>query len=231
MDIYKKDKALSLLLVLSGVFIASLVACNLIFKKFFSYFQSESSDLNLVVSVGIIAYPVTFLVTDLISELYGKKTASKVVLSGVVVSVLVLVLVMISDHVTAVSFSPVNDSEFSAVFGNTGAAITSSMLAYLIAQFIDVRIYHFWKTRTQGKKLWLRNNFSTIPSQLIDTAVVLLVLCQAGEIAWSNFLPFLGAGFLFKVIIALLDTPILYAVVYWARGYFGLKENEEIDFA
>jgi hypothetical protein len=169
------------------------------------------------------------LVTDLISELYGRKLANQVVFSGVVVSIFVLVLITISDQVSAVSFSPVDDGLFHQVFGNSGAAITSSMIAYLIAQFIDVRIFHFWKKLTNGKMLWLRNNFSTIPSQLIDTAVVLLVLCQAGEIGWENFWPFLGAGFLFKVIVAVLDTPILYGAVYWARRYFGLKENEEIS--
>lgn len=189
----------------------------------------ESGDLNLVVSVGIIAYPVTFLVTDLISELYGKKRANQVVVSGVIVSVFVLVLITISEKVTAVEFSPVNDEVFTHVFGNTGAAITSSMIAYLIAQFIDVRIFHFWKKRTKGKHLWLRNNLSTIPSQLIDTSVVLFVLCQAGEIGWESFFPFLMAGFLFKVGVALLDTPILYIIVYWARRHFNLEENQEIS--
>ena len=229
MDKTKKERAFQLFLMLSGVFVASLVACNLIFKKFFSYYQSADTDINMVVSVGIIAYPITFLVTDLISELYGRKLANQVVCSGVIVSLFVLVLITISDQLSAVSFSPVDDGLFHQVFGNSGAAITSSMIAYLIAQFIDVRIFHFWKKLTNGKMLWLRNNFSTIPSQLIDTAVVLLVLCQAGEIGRENFWPFLGAGFLFKVIVAVLDTPILYGLVYWARRYFGLKENEEIS--
>lgn len=228
MDKVKKEQGFQLFIILSGIFIASLVSCNLIFKKFFSYYYVEQFDFSMVVSVGIIAYPITFLATDLISELFGRKRANQVVISGVVVSLFVLLLVTLSDYVSAMSFSPVSDEVFTQVFGNTGAAITSSMIAYLIAQFIDVRIFHFWKTKTKGRHLWLRNNFSTIPSQLIDTAVVLLVLCQAGEIGWENFAPFLLAGFVFKVIVALLDTPILYVIVYWARKHFGLKENEEI---
>ncbi len=231
MDAKKKEQAVQLFLILSGVFISSLVACNLIFKKFFSYYSSQTDDFSLVVSVGIIAYPVTFLATDLISELFGRRRANQVVLSGVIVSLFILGLVTISNHVNAIDGSPVGDELFSQVFGNTGAAITSSMLAYLIAQFIDVRIFHFWKRLTKGKMLWLRNNFSTIPSQLIDTSVVLLVLCQAGEIEWVNFWPYLWAGFLFKVVVALLDTPILYAVVYWAKAHFGLKENQEIPLS
>ena len=184
----------------------------------------------MVVSVGIIAYPVTFLATDLISELFGRKRANQVVISGVIVSLFVLGLVTISDHVSAMSFSPVDDQTFTEVFGNSGAAITSSMMAYLIAQFIDVRVFHYIKKRTNGRMLWLRNNLSTITSQLIDTAVVLLVLCQAEEIAWSNFWPFLLAGFIFKVIAALLDTPILYLIVHWARGHFNLEPHQEIEF-
>ncbi|MFK7757122.1 MAG: queuosine precursor transporter [Flavobacteriales bacterium] len=230
MDNKKKDAAILLFTILSGIFIASLVACNLIFKKFFSYTYIESQDFYMVVSVGIIAYPVTFLATDLISELFGKKRANQVVVSGVVVSLLVLLLVTISDYVSAVSFSPVNDETFSHVFGNTGAAITSSMMAYLIAQFIDVRVFHFIKRRTNGRMLWLRNNVSTITSQLIDTSVVLAVLCQAGELAWKDFGALLLAGFIFKVVVALLDTPIIYAVVGWARTYFSIEPFEEIEF-
>jgi uncharacterized integral membrane protein (TIGR00697 family) len=118
---------------------------------------------------------------------------------------------------------------FSRIFGNTIVAVFSSMMAYLLAQFVDIQIYHFWKRVTRGRHLWLRNNFSTFSSQLIDTSAVVFLLCVFGEIQWDRFGGLVLSGFLFKAMIALLDTPVLYALVYWARSYFGLEVNEEID--
>jgi len=103
------------------------------------------------------------------------------------------------------------------------------MLAYLFAQFIDIRIFHFWKRKTKGKHLWLRNNFSTFSSQFIDTLTVVTLLCSFGVLPWSLFSTLLISGFLFKIIIALLDTPILYFIVYLFRRRFNLKVGEEIN--
>ena len=103
------------------------------------------------------------------------------------------------------------------------------MLAYLLAQFIDIRVFHFWKKLTNGKHLWLRNNASTFSSQLVDTATVLVLLCLAGGIAWDKFWVLLLNGFLFKVIMALIDTPILYVVINLIRKRFKLQVGEEIE--
>ena len=103
------------------------------------------------------------------------------------------------------------------------------MAAYLLAQFIDVRIFHFWKHLTHGKHLWLRNNLSTIPSQVVDTATVLMLLCAVGEIGWERFGALLLNGVLFKSLVAAADTPLVYACVGWMRRRFGLAEGQEID--
>ena len=159
-------------LILTGIFIASLVASNLIFQKFFTW---NFLGINFELSVGIIAYPVTFLVTDLISELYGQKRANQVVVSGVFASVFTTLLVLISVNATAVQWSPIDSVTFSKVFGLTGPAFFASMVAYLTAQLIDVRIFHFWKRLTKGKHIWLRNNDSTMFSQLVDTMSLILI--------------------------------------------------------
>ena len=101
------------------------------------------------------------------------------------------------------------------------------MIAYLTAQFIDIRVFHFWKNLTKGKHLWLRNNGSTIVSQLVDTATVLLLLCFAGAIEWSRFWILLENGFLFKVIVAIIDTPIIYAVIYALKGKIDIAPYQE----
>ncbi|MDA0753212.1 MAG: queuosine precursor transporter [Candidatus Marinimicrobia bacterium] len=203
-----------LYLIFAGIFIASLVACNLIFQKFFTW---NFLGLTFELSVGIIAYPVTFLVTDLISELYGKKRANQVVISGFCASVFTTLLIFISMNATAAEWSPVDSSTFNKVFGLSAPAFLASMMAYLTAQFIDVRIFHFWKRVTKGKHLWLRNNASTMFSQLVDTSMVLLILCSAGAISWERFGSLLLMGWLFKVIVALIDTPIIYFLLWILR--------------
>lgn len=228
-----KDKVLAqrLYLILGLLFITSLVVSNLIFKKFFYYYPFDFSIFGVKlfeISVGILPYPITFLITDLISEIYGKKKANEVVVGGIFASFFAMGIIYVANAAPATDWSPVSDNLFSTVFGSTAIAVLASMLAYLFAQFVDIQIYHFWKKLTQGKHLWLRNNCSTFLSQFIDTATVLLLLCSFGEIDWDLFCGLLLAGFLFKVIIAALDTPFLYLGVYYFRKRFKLNVNEEI---
>ena len=213
-------------LILAGIFIASLVSCNLIFQKFFTW--SPFGIYTFEISVGILPYPITFLVTDLISELYGQKKADQVVISGLIASVFIMVVVLIANAVPSTPWSPVSDDLFQKVFGLQGFAVFASMVAYLSAQFIDVRIFHFWKKLTKGKHLWLRNNGSTVVSQFVDTAAVLVLLCATGAIEWERFLPLLENGFLFKVLVALIDTPIIYAVIYALKGKIDIAHYDEV---
>ena len=229
-----KDTILArrLYLILGLLFITSLVVSNLIFKKFFYYYPFELSiwDIKLFeISVGILPYPITFLITDLISEIYGKRKANEVVVGGIFASFFAMAIIYIANAVPATDWSPVSDELVSNVFGSTAIAVMASMMAYLFAQFVDIQIYHYWKRITKGKHLWFRNNCSTFLSQFVDTATVLLLLCFFGEIDWSLFSGLLLAGFLFKVIIAALDTPFLYLGVFIFRRRFGLKINQEIE--
>ncbi len=229
-----KDKlaAQRIYLLLGSLFVTSLVVSNLIFQKFFYWypFNIEIFGTKLFeISVGILPYPITFLITDLISEIYGKKKANQIVVAGIFASFFSLLIVYVSNTVPATSWSPVGDDMFSTVFGNTAIAVFASMMAYLLAQFIDIQIFHFWKRLTKGKHLWLRNNFSTFLSQFVDTFTILILLCSFNIIDWSRFSGLLIAGFLFKVMIAIFDTPFLYLGVYLFRKRFKLKMNEEIS--
>jgi len=239
----RKGAALNLYLVLAALFIAALVGGNLMFQKFFfwsplGYFAESAqpdtlwhqlTHFTFEISVGIIPYPATFLITDLISEIYGRKRANRVVVAGLIATVFVFLMVLLSNIAPATSWSPVSDVQFENVFGLTGVAVTASMAAYLLAQFVDIRIFHFWKKLTKGRHLWLRNNFSTMTSQLVDTAAVLGLLCIFGAIEWSLFWMLLFNGFLFKVLVALIDTPLFYATSWGIRRYFGLQLGEEIS--
>ena len=229
----EKDRAFAdtLYLFLAALFITSLVVSNLIFQKFFVWQPIDIAFFGVPLfelSVGILPYPITFLITDLISEIYGKKKANRVVVAGIFASFFSMGILLMADIVPTSPNSPIDSSTFDAVFSLSPLAVLASMLAYLFAQFIDVRLYHFWKELTQGRMLWLRNNFSTFTSQLIDTLTVILLLCIFDVIPWHLFWGLLVSGFVFKVLVAAIDTPFLYLLVALFRKRFGLAINEEI---
>mgnify|MGYP001556081700 CR=1 FL=1 len=221
-----KSEAFVIYLILGSMFIAALVASNLIFQKFF--YWEPFGWYRFELSVGILPYPITFLITDVISEIYGRKKANQVVVAGIFASAFSMAIILIANYVPAIANSPVDNELFTKVFGLSPIAVLASMLAYLFAQFIDIRIFHFWKRKTKGRHLWLRNNFSTFSSQFIDTFTVVFLLCSFQVLPWSMFSGLLISGFLFKILIALLDTPILYGIVYLFRKRFKLRTGEEI---
>ncbi len=224
-----KNKAESIYMILSALFITSLVTSNLIFQKFFHWDAFGLYSFEL--SVGIIAYPITFLITDVISEIYGKKRAQGVVTAGIFAGFFALLIVIVSTESTATLWSPIDDATFKQVFGFTYIAVGASLAAYLLAQYLDVQVFHFWKKLTDGRHLWLRNNFSTITSQLADTASILLLLCSFGVIEWSLFWTLFISSYIFKVLVALFDTPIVYALVFFMRKQFDLKSpHDNLDF-
>lgn len=225
--------AFRIYLYLGALFITSLVVSNLIFQKFF--FWRPFGDIMVFgaplfeISVGILPYPITFLITDLISEIFGKKKANQVVTAGIFASVFSMGIIFVANAVPAIPSSPIGDDTFTEVFGLSPLGVLASMLAYLFAQYIDISIYHFWKRITKGRYLWLRNNFSTFTSQFVDTFTVVGLLCIFGVLPWSMFYGLVISGFLFKIFIALLDTPLLYLFVYLLRKRFNLKLGEEIS--
>lgn len=226
----QRAQAETLYLILAALFITSLVTSNMIFQKFFHWNPFGIYDFQL--SVGIIAYPVTFLITDVISEVYGQERANKVVLAGVFASAFALIIVVVSNQAPATSWSPLSDKEFSKAFTFTYLAVAASLAAYLLAQFLDVQIFHFWKRQTKGKHLWLRNNFSTFSSQFVDTLTVLTLLCSFGVVEWKYFGMLMANGFMFKVIFALCDTPFVYLAVFGLKRHFGLKgHGTELNLA
>ncbi len=225
----QREQAEVLYLILAGLFITSLVTSNLIFQKFFTWNPFGLYEFQL--SVGIIAYPVTFLITDVISEVFGQRRAHRVVIAGAFASAFALLIIIITSKAQATEWSPLSNQEFNKVFSYTYVAVAASLAAYLLAQFLDVQIFHFLKKVTKGKHLWLRNNFSTFASQLVDTFTIILLLCIFEVLDWSLFVPLVINGFLFKVIFAVLDTPVAYALVYGLRRHFGLKgHGAEIPF-
>lgn len=233
MTLKDRNLAQRIYLYLGALFITSLVVSNLIFQKFF--YWNPFGDFTIFgvslfeVSVGILPYPITFLITDLISEIYGRKMANQIVTAGIFASFFSMGIILLAEVAPAIPSSPINDETFTHVFALSPIAVLASMIAYLLAQYVDVAIYHFWKKLTKGKYLWLRNNFSTFLSQFLDTFTVVGLLCVFKVLPWNLFFGLVVSGFIFKIFIAFFDTPFLYFFVYIMRKRFNLKPNEELD--
>lgn len=237
----KKDhRRDALFLTLSGIFLTSLVLGNVIgTTKFVTIFSLElpswledltpdlirnGSIYTMSVPAGVVAYPFTFLATDLISELFGRKRAQMLVWVGFGMNVFMLLLMSINHWLpNSVGVSgglDLFEGVYQFMVGNTIA----SMIAYLIAQSVDVRLYHFWKRLTKGKHLWLRNNASTTISQLVDSTAIITILYIAGNL--DDAIDDAGAviililnSYLFKFFFALFDTPLMYLGVRLLKNY------------
>ncbi|HEX9728431.1 MAG TPA: queuosine precursor transporter [Gemmatimonadales bacterium] len=200
-------------LLLSGIFLTSLTVGNIIGVTKFV-------DLGLfVIPAGLLAYPITFLATDLMSEIYGRRRAQQLVWIGFVMNIFMLGLVALGHVLPDASGVSGAASTFDTVYDFMKPNVVASMIAYLVAQSLDVQAFHFWKRLTKGRHLWLRNNFSTIGSQLVDTMLILSILYASGGLgadidSVAKLVPLMLSSYAFKVVFALLDTPFFYLGVY-----------------
>lgn len=200
------------LTILSGIFIAGLIAANLLGSKVTVLF-------GVAVSVGIFSYPLTFMVTDVIGEVYGKKKARELVWAAVIAQVLILALTLISIKLPAASRYELNE-EYVKIFSGSARVVFASLVAFIASQVHDVWAFDFWKKKTGGKYLWLRNNLSTFVSQAIDTLLFLFIaFYKISDRFTVDFILHLALSYwLFKIAFAVIDTPFVYLLVKWLKG-------------
>ncbi|MFT4553424.1 MAG: putative integral membrane protein (TIGR00697 family) [Chlamydiales bacterium] len=213
------EKNEKLYLILATTFCVVLVVSNMVGLKLFRlpFFPS------IALPSGAITYPLTFLLTDLVSEIWGKKKANFMVFLGFGMSLLMLFVIQIvlclPPH--EIWVSPENSfgylsvgeyqTAYESVFSISGTLIFASMSAYMTAQLIDIRIFHFFKNKTNGRHLWLRNNASTFISQFFDTLIVnSIVLFWGLGMEFPVGLQIMSSVYLYKVVFAIFDTPIVY---------------------
>ena len=166
-------------LVLAGLFLGTLGMLNILgLTRFLAL--GKIGSWPIVVAVGALPYPVTFLCTDLISELWGEERATQLVWVGLLLNGWVVLILWVGGLMPGLNGAP--ESTFFEIQRLAFGSIGASMAAYLTAQFVDVRLFHFWKQRTNGKALWLRNNGSTLVSQLVDTSAVVLISHYAASV-------------------------------------------------
>jgi uncharacterized PurR-regulated membrane protein YhhQ (DUF165 family) len=236
-------------LVLAGIFICAMTMLNILGITRFIQLGPMS------LAVGVLPYPITFLCTDLICELYGRARANFMVTVGLCLNFFILgflwlgnlipsvdagsmppwQVLQLSEPVTLPNGSLVENSiEFyELIYATTSGAVFASMMAYIAAQYCDVQLFHFWKRVTRGKYLWVRNNFSTMISQLVDSFMVIFVTFgatwMAGGITLQAMIVLMFSNYLFKFSVAVLDTGPFYLGVYQLRKYLQLGEGETVD--
>lgn len=241
---------------LAGIFLGSLTMLNILgISRFIDLSHwlgiPDSSPIRFSLAIGVLAYPITFLCTDFISEIYGRKRANMLVWVGLGLNCWVLFILWLGGSLNPPA--ELNDSgllEISIENGKanvpygysfyqmrfyTFGATFASMLAYMAAQFADVKIFHFFKTKTKGKKLWLRNNVSTMTSQFVDSvAVILITYFYANALPMKDDVPvftqlffFIASSYLFKVFFALLDTIPFYYGTKILRKYLWVEDEIE----
>lgn len=251
------DRREGVFLILAGLFLGTLAMLNILgISRFIHLWTLETGGgfrAVFAVAVGVLPYPLTFLCTDFISELYGKKRANLVVWVGLVLNIWVVFILWIGGALPG--FETVNDTGAIArdaagrlpVFFEIRAlafgAVTASMIAYLIAQLVDVHVFHFWKRLTRGRYLWIRNNGSTLVSQLVDMVAVILITyyltrppdfpVDESRAIFPQLAVLIFTGYAFKFVIALFDTIPFYLGSKWLSRYLRLmppgQEMHEAD--
>ena len=231
-------------LLLAGIFLGSLTMLDILgISRFIDLsFTIGETKIPFIVAVGVLAYPITFLCTDFISELYGKRRANLVVWIGLLLNIWVLFILWLGGilppqpELNTETGLPVPGSEGSVFFEIrmlTFGATSASMVAYLTAQFCDVHIFHYLKKLTKGKHLWLRNNGSTLISQLIDSIAVILITHYYAHAlpitdeatVTSQLIVFILSGYVFKLTAALLDTIPFYIGTKYLAKYLQLDDK------
>lgn len=233
-------------LVLAGIFICAMTMLNILgISRFIQLGPMQ-------LAIGVLPYPITFLCTDLICELYGKARANFMVTVGLGLNFFIIAFIYLGNLAPSVGpeamppwqslqlAEPVglpngsiveNQVElFQLIYATTSGAVFASMMAYIAAQYCDVQLFHFFKRLTAGKHLWLRNNFSTIISQLVDSFMVIVVTFGAAFLAGSITLAAMGtlmlSNYLFKFCVAVVDTGPFYLGVYSLRRYLQLEPGQ-----
>ena len=194
---------------LTAIFVIALGASNVIASKVVTIF-------GFAAPAGIIVYPLTFMVTDVVSEAFGKKKAQWVVWTGFVMMLLLLAIIKIAVLLPPASFYT-GQQAFQSIFNASFRIILASLAAYIVSQSCDIALFHFLRRLTNMRFLWLRNNASTMISQLVDTIIFILIAFY-GVYDFQVCLQLIGGQVLFKFLFAILDTPFVYIGVWWAKG-------------
>jgi hypothetical protein len=191
--------------ILAGIFITNAVVAELIGGKLITVF-------GVPMSVGILPWPIVFVTTDLINEYFGEKGVRKLSLITASLIGYTFAILFIAMRIPAMQGANlITDDQFNGVFGQSMWIIVGSITAFMVSQLIDVTIFHFVKNKTGGKMIWLRSTGSTVISQLFDSFIVLgIAFWMTGKMTTEIFITSALTGYIVKLVIAVLLTPLIY---------------------
>lgn len=212
--------------LLLSLFISMLLLTNVVASK---YIQLGP----FTFTAGSWTYPFTFLLIDLITEIYGKHNAKLAIWLGLLASILMTGIIYAANNVSTYAHSLVSQRSFEAVFGFTPGIVGGSMVAYVIAQLIDIYLFDWLRHLTGGRYLWLRTNVATLIGQLFDTAIfaaiawVFYPLVDTQQvinpITWDTWYQITRNEYVLKVVFTFINIPWVYMGVYWIKRY--IKEH------
>lgn len=224
---YVLSRAQKLYVVCAAIFITALVIAEATASKFFTAFDLPFTVTilgeqfsSVVMTAGVIAFPVTFIVTDLLNEYYGRRGIAFVTALGMFMIIFEFVILQVAMAVPTSDISPVPEEAFNTVFGASGRIILASLVAYLVGQIADITLFHWLRGLTRGRHLWLRATGSTFGSQFLDTFIVLSI-AFAGQLAFSAIVAITLFNYAYKFVIAVLITPIIYGAHFVMDAYLG----------
>ena len=240
---YVLSRPQKLYVVCAAIFITALVIAEATASKFFTAFALPVpitilglEFTEVIMTAGVIAFPITFIVTDLLNEYYGKAGIRFVTFVGMAMIIFEFALLQAAMAVPTAGISPVPAEAFDLVFGATGRIILGSLTAYVIGQLADITLFHWLRRLTKGRHLWLRATGSTFGSQFLDTAIVLTV-AFAGQLALGEIVAITLFNYSYKLVIAIVITPLIYAAHWVIDHYLGdelaeaMIEQAEADAA
>ncbi|UJL45450.1 queuosine precursor transporter [Virgibacillus sp. NKC19-16] len=204
---------------LNALFVGLLIVSNILGVKLFRIGE-------FILPAAVIVYVVTFIITDVIGEVYGKDAARKTVQAGFFTQIIVMIFIFIAIQLPAAPAFGLQ-AEFETILGGSFRVMLASLLSYIASQNLDVSLFHRLKAKHGKKKLWLRNNVSTMTSQLVDTTIFIIIAFW-GTVPFTVLLGMIATQYVFKLIVALVDTPIVYLLVKIARKSKQEQMNPEV---
>lgn len=234
---YTLTRPQKLFVVCTAIFLTALVVAEATASKLFTVIELPftlsilGQDFNeVVMTAGVIAFPVTFIITDLLNEYYGKSGIRFVTYIGMAMIMFEFGIIQVALQVPTASISPVGEEAFNTVFGASGRIIIGSLIAYVIGQLADISLFHWLRGLTHGRHLWLRATGSTFGSQFLDTFIVLFVAFY-GPMTIQTIIAVTLFNYGYKFIVAILITPLIYLAHSLIDRYLGAETASEMIHA
>lgn len=211
-----------MLLYLNGIFVGLLILANIVAVKLFSIGDWA------VLPAAVIIYIFTYPIVDTIVEVYGKEAGSKTVKAGLMTQILAVIFITITIYLPSAPFFE-HQSEYQTILSGSFRVIIASLISYTISQNIDVLVFNKLKQRHGNKKLWLRNNASTMLSQLLDTSIFIFIAFY-GTMPMLALVTLILTQYIFKFFASIVATPFVYLLVKIIRNKKSNYSEKEIEY-